>query len=132
MEELAAQLIEHGPYIGVFVVLMLTGLGLPLPEDIPLLVAGYLCYTGHANIWIMVPLALVTVVLSDAGLFWIGRTWGYRVTRLRWFNYILSEASVQRAERAFQKHGGKTLFLMRFVPGVRAAAFFTAGAFKLP
>jgi len=132
MEDLATTFIESAPYIGVVIVLMLTGLGLPLPEDIPLLIAGYICHMEMANIWIMIPVALVAVVGSDSGLFWMGQRWGHQVTRFPLLKYVLSEASLQRAERAFHKHGGKTLFLMRFVPGVRAAAFFTAGAFKLP
>ncbi len=132
MEELAQQFMEHAPYIGVFIVLMLTGMGLPLPEDIPLLISGYLCHAGVAHLWLMIPLALVAVVGSDSGLFWMGRRWGHHVTRVPMLKYVLSESSLQRAERAFHRHGGKTLFVMRFVPGVRAAAFFTAGAFKLP
>lgn len=132
MEELVQQILESAPYIGVFIVLMLTGLGLPVPEDVPLLISGYLCHQGLANLWIMLALTLVSVLGSDAGLFWMGRRWGHHVTRFPMLRHVLSESALLRAEKAFHKHGGKTLFVMRFVPGVRAAAFFTAGTFKLP
>ncbi len=138
MEEFVQQFIEHLPYVGVVTVLMISGLGVPLPEDIPLLIGGYLCAPPldgsepYANIWIMLPVALVAVVGADCLLYGVGRRYGHHVARLPLLRRYLNEAHLTKAEAAFHKHGGKTLFIARFLPGVRAAIFFTAGVFKVP
>jgi len=132
MEELASLLLSNLPYLGVVSLLLLSGCGLPLPEDIPLLAAGYLCGIGQANIWVMVPLTLVTVVGADLILFWLGRRYGHHVPRLPLIRRYLREARLKRAEAVFRKHGGKTLFIARFLPGLRATVYFTAGGFKIP
>jgi len=124
--------IANFSYFGVFAVLMLSGMGLPIPEDLPLLLGGYLCATGAAQLWLMLPLTFITVVGADCVLYGLGRRWGQHVPRLPIISRFLDEKHLDRAQRSFHRHGGKTLFLVRFLPGVRAATYFTAGAFRIP
>lgn len=121
-----------GAYIGVCGVLIVSGLGLPIPEDIPLLVGGMLCGLGMANIWVMVPLSFGAVVVADLMVFMMGRVYGHHVPRMPIVRRYLTPARLARAETSFHNHGGKTLFIARFLPGVRSAIFFTAGTFKIP
>lgn len=124
--------LTHFTYWGVVLVLLASGAGLPIPEDIPLITAGYLCAQGYANIYVMVPLTFFTVLGSDYILYLIGRKYGRHVPNLPLFRRFLTPKRLAKAEMAFHTHGGKTLFTSRFVPGVRAAVFFTAGVFKIP
>lgn len=124
--------IAHFSYLGVVVALLLSGFGLPLPEDVPLLIAGYLCATGAAELWIMLPMTFLAVLGADFTLYALGRRWGHHVPRLLVFGRFLDARHLRKAELAFCAHGGKTLFLARFLPGLRAATFFTAGIFRIP
>ena len=127
--------INHGGHLLVVVVvclLLLSGMGLPLPEDIPLLFAGLLSSQGVLCLEIMIPLTFLAVVGADSILYFLGRTYGHHVPRLPLLRRFLSTARLERAQLAFHEHGGKTLFVARFLPGIRAPVFFTAGIFKIP
>lgn len=126
------QFLTHFGYWGIFLVLMASGLGLPFPEDIPLLFGGYLCAQGYASLEIMIPFTFLTVVGADSMLYLLGRRYGRHVPNLPLFRRFLTPERLANAEMAFHKHGGKTLFTSRFLPGIRAGVFFTAGVFKIP
>lgn len=122
----------HLMVIIVLGVLLLSGLGLPVPEDIPLLTAGYLCHLQIVDIWLMIPLTFAAVLGADCTIYYLGRRYGHHVPRLPLLRKYLTEPRLARAELAFHKHGGKTLFIGRFLPGLRAPVFLTAGVFKIP
>lgn len=126
------EFLTHFGYWGIFLVLAASGAGLPFPEDIPLIFGGYLCGTGTASLHVMIPFTFFTVLGADTLLYFIGRRYGRHVTKMPFFRRFLTPQRLAAAEMAFHKHGGKTLFTSRFVPGVRAAVFFTAGVFKIP
>ncbi len=119
-------------YAGLVLVLLATGLGLPIPEDVPLLVAGYLCEEGVIDLRLTIPLAVAAIVGSDWMLFRIGQRYGERVTRSRLFRRFITPARFERASQMYQRHGGKVLFVARFLPGFRAALFVAAGAARVP
>jgi membrane protein DedA with SNARE-associated domain len=120
------------PYLGVVVVLLLGGMGVPIPEDVPLLVSGYLCHLGTADIALMLPLALAAVVGGDFIMFGLGRRFGDRLFRIRWLGKILTEQRIEQASQMFVRYGGRALFVGRFLPGLRACVFFSAGALRVP
>ena len=132
MEEWLTQLAGNAPYVVIFGVLLLTGFGLPLPEDIPLIIAGYLAGNELARPWIMFPGAFIAILGSDLIVFTIGRRYGHYVPRLPLLRRFLTEQRLARTERQLHLHGGKFIFMARFLPGLRTAAFFTAGTFKIP
>lgn len=119
-------------FLLVIVILLAGGLGFPLPEDIPLLVGGYLCYKGLAHIELMLPATIAAVLGADSLIFLLGRRYGHLVPRIPYLKHHLSPARLTRAGDSFHRHGGKTLFIARFLPGLRAPVFFTAGLFKIP
>ena len=132
MEELVQQIILHLPYLGVVLIIVAGGFGVPIPEDLPLLVGGYLCGLGVADITIMLPVSFVTVLGADLLVYFLGRRYGHHVPRLPLLRRYLSQERLAKAEVSFHKHGGKTLFLARFMPGLRTPIYFSAGAFKIP
>jgi membrane protein DedA with SNARE-associated domain len=125
------EFLTHFTYIGVALVLFFGGF-LPWPEDVPLLLAGYLCGTGHAHPAIMMPVCVVAVVGGDLLMYVLGLRWGHHVPKLPVIRRFLPEKRLAKAEASFQAHGGKTIFIARFLPGLRASVFFTAGVFKVP
>ncbi len=132
MEEVLTQLASNAPYLVIIGIILLSGLGLPLPEDIPLILAGYLCGQGYANPWVMFPACFVAIVGADAMLYVLGRRYGHHVPRMPLLRRFLTPANLARTERLLYQHGGKFIFAARFLPGLRAPAMFTAGVFKVP
>mgnify|MGYP003303698343 CR=1 FL=1 len=118
-------------YVIVCGLLLASGLGLPMPEDIPLLAGGILCHHGHASLIPMIILTFLFVLGADLMIFFLGRRYGHHVPRLPLLRYYLTEKRMVKAEGYFQRHGGKTLIAARFLPAVRAAVWFTAGACKI-
>ncbi len=119
-------------YAAVFIALMACGLGLPLPEDITLFGAGVLSYYGKADVHWMVALSMFAVLLGDSFIFYIGSRWGSKLRMRSPFNRILSEERYQAAKARFRVKGNRVIFAGRFMPGLRAPIFFTAGTLHLP
>lgn len=73
----------------------------------------------------------VAVMAGDSLAFLVGRRFGLRVLSMRWAQRILSPSKQARIERLFRQYGSAVLFVARFLPGLRAAIFCTAGAMKV-
>lgn len=119
------------PYVGLFAILFVAGLGVPLPEDIPLLAAGWLVHKGHANLQAMIAVGMVGVLVGDFLLFSMGRRYGVHITEHRFMKRIVKPALLHRAEEYFAKYGSFIIFLARFMPGLRSVLFVTAGIFRV-
>jgi membrane protein DedA with SNARE-associated domain len=133
MEKLFQYLLEMnglGAYAIVFGILVACGLGFPLPEDIPLIAAGYLVWDGTAE-WVpMLAITMGGVLLGDSILFFLGRNLGVRILEGR-AQTLFPPAKVRRTRAYFRKYGEKIVFFARFVAGIRAVVFFMAGALKM-
>ncbi len=135
IEEWLSQYAPNAPYLVIFGVLLATGFGLPLPEDIPLLIGGYLCGQtpgGHPVLAVMIPGAMLAIVGSDLCLYYLGRWLGPSIHRHPILKRVVGNRNLARTRALFKKHRAKFVFFARFLPGVRAPAFFTAGTFKMP
>ncbi|MBI4406118.1 MAG: DedA family protein [Deltaproteobacteria bacterium] len=120
---------SNGAYAIIFGILVACGLGFPLPEDIPLVASGYLCWDGTLEI---IPTFLVTmigVLIGDTILFFFGRKLGLRILERK--QTFIKTSKIRRTRAYFRKYGQKIVFFARFVAGFRAAAFFIAGAMKM-
>jgi membrane-associated protein len=100
-----------------------------LPGDTLLFIAGALCYTGALNIWSLYALLTAAAILGNTTNYWIGNAIGHRVFThdYRWIN----RDALNKTHAFFQKHGGKTIILSRFVPVVRTFAPFVAGVSEM-
>jgi membrane protein DedA with SNARE-associated domain len=116
---------------GPFILLLLCGFGLPMPEDIVLIAAGMLgVIDGHS--WIKVSAFMYAgVLLGDSMIFFAGQRYGTRLLGTAWFQRIFPPAKQGRVEELFAKHGTTGLFIGRFLPGLRAPIFFSAGSLKV-
>jgi membrane protein DedA with SNARE-associated domain len=126
------QLLEQFTYAGIFVALFLGALGVPLPEEVPILTSGVLARADVVRWWLALPLCLAGVISGDVVLYWIGRHWGERVLTWRVVRRVLSPERELRLLAAYRRHGVKIVFTARHVMGLRAAAFLTAGIARVP
>ncbi|OLC13970.1 MAG: hypothetical protein AUH29_11380 [Candidatus Rokubacteria bacterium 13_1_40CM_69_27] len=124
--------IENFTYLGVFLMLFGAGLGLPIPEEAPVLAAGALAHEDVVRWWIALPVCILGVLSGDVVLYWIGHHWGEVVLDWRVVRRVLSREREERLKAAYHRHGVKIVFTARHVLGVRAAAFLTAGIAKIP
>jgi membrane protein DedA with SNARE-associated domain len=126
------EFIEHFTYGGIFLALLLGGLGAPIPEELPILAAGVLAREAVIRWWIALPLCIAGVLVGDIALYWAGHHWGERLLRWRLVRVVLTEARERRLLSAYRRHGVKIIVIARHVMGFRAAAFLTAGIARLP
>jgi membrane protein DedA with SNARE-associated domain len=124
--------IEQFTYLGIFLVLFLGGVGVPIPEELPILAAGALARTQIIRWWIALPVCIVGVLSGDVVLYWVGHHWGERILDWRVVRLVLSPEREERLKAAYRRHGVKIVFTARHVIGLRAAAFLTAGISHVP
>ncbi|HEY0587303.1 MAG TPA: VTT domain-containing protein [Pseudoduganella sp.] len=95
------------------------------PGDTLLFIAGAFCATGDMHLGLLMFLLSTAAILGNTTNYWIGEAIGQRVFThdYRWIN----KDALNRTHEFFEKHGGKTIILARFVPVVRTFAPFVAG-----
>ena len=121
-------------YGAIFGVLVACGLGVPLPEDVALIIGGFLVWSGSANLAMMVATGFLGILVGDTMIFFAGRRLGNRARAEhgRFLRRLLTPGRRARVEALFARHGEKIVVAARFMPGVRAVAFFTAGSAGMP
>jgi membrane protein DedA with SNARE-associated domain len=126
--------LQHAFYSGLFLILVLASLGLPIPEDVPLIVAGLLMHThpGIADWRATFAVALVGIMSGDLILYFLGRRWGPDVVNHRSVRRLITPQILRRASDKFHRYGMWYCFFGRFLMGVRAAMCLTAGATRFP
>jgi membrane protein DedA with SNARE-associated domain len=118
-------------YAGVLLVLLAGSLGIPVPEEIPIVTAGVLSHQGVMRWWLALPTCMVGVMSGDIVLYWVGRRYGERVLEHRLVRRFLDAARLAQIEAAYRRRGALIVFLARNVMGLRAAAFIAAGVVRL-
>lgn len=123
----------RGPalYVGVLAVLITCGLGVPLPEDMPLIFGGFLVARNHGSLPLMIVVGLAGILIGDTIIFRAGQTGGEKLLNSRMGRHISGER-IQRTIQLFEKHGPKFIMAARFVPGLRAVTYFVAGTTGVP
>jgi membrane protein DedA with SNARE-associated domain len=119
-------------YTALFGLILAESAGVPVPGETALLAAGVLAGTGRLSLPAVVATAATAAVLGDTLGYWLGRRGGRTLLRARGPFARLRAEALDRGERFFARHGAKTVFLGRFVPGVRVVAATTAGASAMP
>lgn len=116
---------------GPFILLLLCGLGLPIPEDIVLVVAGMLAQ-DDGRYWIPTAILMYGGVLGgDSTIFLLGRHYGARLLAWEGTHNIFPPRKQATVQRLFDRHGSIVLLIARFLPGLRAPIFSSAGAMKV-
>ncbi len=119
-------------YAILFVVIFIeTGLVVMpfLPGDSLLFAAGALAAlpSSGLNIYILVGILSIAAILGDTVNYWIGHSLGEKAYDSKW----IKREYLDKTHAFFEKHGGKTIFLARFVPIVRTLSPFVAGVGRM-
>lgn len=101
-----------------------------LPGDSLLFVVGTLAGGGFLNIWIAYFSLLVAAILGDTVNYWVGHHIGVRVFSKE-NSRIFNKAYLEKTREFYEKHGGKTIILARFLPILRTFAPFVAGVGRM-
>lgn len=123
------ELIAWAGYLGVtLIVFCETGIlaGFFLPGDSLLVTAGLVASQGKLNIFVLNGILMAAAVLGDTAGYWIGHYVGPRLFK-REDSFFFKKHHVQRTHDFFEKYGGKTIILARFVPIIRTFAPTVAG-----
>lgn len=118
-------------YALIFGVLLACGFGLPIPEDITLIAAGILAGTGKISVVGAYIAGFVGVLLGDSILFMIGRKYGRKAFEWRIFRKIFTPKVIAKAEERIQENARMVCFIARFLPGLRAPIYLTAGVLQV-
>src|SRR5712691_7825053 len=96
--------VEIGGYYVIFGLLFACGLGLPLPEDVPLIIGGYFVATGHLHLLVLCVCAWLGIG-GDCVLYYLGRRHGMKITRLPLIGHHFTRARIEKVERLFEAYG---------------------------
>ncbi|MFA5331459.1 MAG: VTT domain-containing protein [Methanoregula sp.] len=119
-------------YVILFCIIFLeTGLVVTpyLPGDSLLFIAGALAAAGMLNIWILLGTLILAAILGDTLNYWIGHTFELRV--LEWKYSPVKQQHLDETQKYFEKYGGLTIIIARFMPFIRTFAPFLAGIGKM-
>lgn len=123
------QLVESFGYIGLFAIIFAESgllIGFFLPGDSLLFTAGFLASQDILNIYVLVPLLFIAAVTGDS----VGYTFGHKVGRKLFTkedSIFFHKKHLLKAQKFYEKHGGKTITIARFLPVVRTFAPIVAG-----
>jgi len=126
-----ASAVEHFPYLTLFALLILGGVGLPFPEDATLILGGVLIATGTVE-----PLPAILVIycgllIADFILHSFGRKYGRDIITHKRFHRILSPEKFARLESRFNKRGSLIIVVGRHLFGLRAQLFIVSGVLRM-
>jgi len=129
---MAAVISQYGTWtygLLFFIIFMETGFVVTpfLPGDSMIFAAGTFAALHALNVWLVFILLAFAAVLGDTANYWIGHFLGERAYHVKW----IKKEYLDRTHAFFEKHGGKTIFLARFVPIIRTFAPFVAGVGRM-
>jgi membrane-associated protein len=131
-EFLRGALVHYG-YWAVAVLLLLEGAGLPLPGETILLLASFLAYSERELQlpWVIVVGTVASTLGGEVG-FALGRHGGRPLIERYRHVFPIHAETVERGDRLFERYGAATVFLARFLFGMRVLAALLAGALHMP
>ena len=126
MDILISIFADYG-YVAVFVMLLLCGFGLPIPEDITLVAGGIIAGLGYADVHTMFAVCMAGVLIGDGTMFTLGHVFGQRILAFAPIRRIVTPHRFAQVQEKFVKYGNWVLFVARFLPGLRSPIFIVAG-----
>jgi membrane protein DedA with SNARE-associated domain len=122
-------------FVTAFLLFLGEGFGLPIPEEVAIVIAG-LWTANQADSyplarWLMLPVCLVAILIADVILYSFGRFFGTRLLDHSWFARIVSADKRHSIEQNFHRYGVNILLFGRLVPGIRSPLFIIAGTMRL-
>ncbi len=125
-------LFQYG-YIGIILFLVLTGCGMPIPEEVAIVFAGWGSSQGHLEPRLAIASCLFGALLGDSIMYAIGYHFGHSLMseHPKLGKFVGAERE-EYFERAILRHGFKVMLLARFMIGVRGPVYLAAGVVRMP
>ena len=118
-------------YLSITLLLLAGAFAFPFPEDMIFLSAGYLAYKGLINPYVAIAVGLLSLVVGDSIIYFLGSKLGFKIFSLPVIRHLISKKNLDRAKNFMDKYGGKSVFISKFVVGLRYSVFFSSGMFKI-
>lgn len=131
-----------------FIVLFMTAssFGLPIPEEMTLVSAGLVAYMAHhpdlfpppypgahgVNLTVLTIVCFVAVLGSDVFIYFLGKVFGQRLIRTKFFNNSIGQKRFNKINKLFHKYSYWACGLFRFTPGIRFPGHMTCGLMGIP
>jgi membrane protein DedA with SNARE-associated domain len=121
-----------GSYLAIVIVLILTGAGLPLPEEVPVITAGVLAATEVLDPWIALVCCIFGALAGDCIMYFVGYHFGRGLLQDHpwWVRFITPERE-EKVEQMFKQHGLKVFFIARFLVMFRSPLLLAAGILRV-
>ncbi len=130
--EMFAGLEAYG-YVGIIAYMILTGCGLPTPEEVAIIGAGVASAAEKLDWRLSLASLLIGALAGDCVMYFIGYHFGQRLLQKnRLWNRLITPEREKRVEGLLAQHGVKVLLGARFLPGIRGPMYITAGILKVP
>src|SRR5476651_2634423 len=120
-----------GIYLSLFMLLMGGAVGLPIPEDIPLIFSGVLLQRGHVDIYVVFVTCYLGIIIGDTIIFCFGRKIASSVQKRNWLNEHFSKTLIERTKHQIEKRSFFTIVLARHLFYLRTITFLTCGAVRM-
>lgn len=118
-------------YWAIFAALTVAGLGIPIPEEATIIVAGFLTAIDILSFWPAFLICYAGVLCGDLFTYSIGRFGGRSFLRSQYSRLIISRKRLAQVQYYYRLYGEISVMGARQIPGLRFASFFTAGMLKM-
>ena len=115
--------------VGIFLLLVGGGVGLPLPEDVTLLGAGVLARQHILGLRSVIVVGFLGVATADWIIYWVGRRYGSDIVAHPLLARLFGAGRLDSVRQAVERHGARAVFAARFLFGFRVVTFLAAGTF---
>jgi len=122
------QLVDHWGYPAVFAVVLLGNLGVPIPEESVLVLAGYLVWRSQLDLTLVILIGVCSACAGDNLGYYFGKRYGPPAIVRYGKRLLITPTRLNSMQRLMQQYGALSVFTARFLPGFRFAAGPLAGA----
>ena len=126
-----SNLINSFPYAGIFLTVILGGIGLPFPEDVTLLVSGYLIAHGTVNLFPTFLVVFPLLLITDFFVFFVGKRYGRMLVQDKRFGKLISPEKLLKFEEKFRRRGAWIVLFGRHILGLRTPIFLATGITRM-
>jgi len=118
-------------YLAIFLALTAAGFGVPVPEEITILLSGYLTAIGHLSLGLALLICYLGVLAGDLVTYAFGRFGASRILESQYFRRIVSPKQLEQVQYYYRGYGPYYLLGARQIPGLRFPSFFVAGMVRM-
>lgn len=130
--DILAPIVDHAPYLGLFLMLLLGGIGLPMPEDATLILCGFLIAQEVVKPFEALAVVYPGLLIADSLLYSFGKRFGRVIVTRKRFHRILPPERLAALESKFSRSGSTLILFGRHVAGLRVQLFLVAGIMNMP